>query len=219
MQLTDDTGCLTQRSQLEHLREMADAVVQERVKELVAPTATLATVLVVLGAGHQETTWDVESLVSSGARLDRGTSWMADPDIALSNFVPTQAIVRILRETGASAAALIAPVATNAVAMQLADADHEQSLTARVIRQPDTTTALGKWDFGSVLWTVRLRQMLLASGASSRNKGMPATPPVRPVTGQTAAQTTPAAGRRGGQMREMREQLQREAAAAPSWLQ
>ncbi len=219
MQRVDDTGCLTQRSQLGRLREMADAVVHERVKELGSETATLATVLVVLGAGQQETTWVVESLASSGARLDRGTQWMVDPDVALSNFVPTQAIVRILRETGASAAALIAPVARSVIAMQLADADHEESLTARVIRQADASTALGKWDFGGVLWTVRLRQMLLASSASGRSKAAPATPPVRPVSGQTAAPTTPAAGRRGGQMREMREQLQREPAAAPSWLQ
>lgn len=189
---------------------MADTVIRERVKELASPTARLATVLIVLGAGAEETTWDVESLANSGARLGRGTQWMVDPDVALANFVPTQTIMRILRETGATAAALVAPVASAAIAMQLADADHEQSLTARVIRDPETTPAVGKWDFGSVLWTVRLRQMLLAS------RRVMVAPSTRPVITPTAV--PPAQGRRS-QMREMREQLQREPAAAPSWLQ
>ncbi|GAC1479253.1 MAG: hypothetical protein PVSMB9_02630 [Candidatus Dormibacteria bacterium] len=213
MQRPDDTGCLTQRSQLERLREKADTVVHERVRELASPTARLATVLIVLGAGAKETTWDVESLASSGARLGRGTQWKVDPDVALANFVPTQAIMRILRETGATAAALVAPVASAAIAMQLADADHEQSLTARVIRDPEATPALGKWDFGSVLWTVRLRQMLLAS---RRN---PVSPPNRPLSTPPAAAATTAPPGRRSLMREMREQLHREAAAAPSWLQ
>ena len=212
MQRPDDNGCLTQRSQLERLREKADTVVHERVKELASPTARLATVLIVLGAGAEETTWDVESLANSGARLGRGTQWMVDPDVALTNFVPTQTIMRILRETGARAAALVAPVASAAIAMQLADADHEQSLTARVIRDPQATPVVGKWDFGSVLWAVRLRQMLLASGRVT------VAPPTRPVTTPAAVAPAPAQGRRS-QMREMREQLHREPAAAPSWLQ
>ena len=99
MQRVDDTGCLTQRSQLERLVELADGIVQERVKALSAPAARLATVLVVIGAGGKETTWDLESLASSGARLGRGTQWLVDPEVALANFVPSQAIMRILRET------------------------------------------------------------------------------------------------------------------------
>ena len=213
MQRLDDTGCLTQRSQLERLRELADSVVQERVKALTAPTAKVGTVLLVLGAGGQESTWDVETLASSGARLGRGTQWMVDPDAALANFVPTQAIMRILRETGATAAALVAPVATSAIAMQLADTDHEQSLTTRLIRQPEASPTIGPWDFGSVLWAVRLRHMLLASRRAT------AIAPSRPVTPTAPVQAPVTGGRRRGQMREMREQLHREPAAAPSWLQ
>jgi len=63
MQRLDDTGCLTQRSQLERLRELADSVVQERVKALASPTAKVGTVLLVLGADTRESSWDVESLV------------------------------------------------------------------------------------------------------------------------------------------------------------
>jgi len=213
MQRLDDTGCLTQRSQLERLRELADSVVQERVKALASPTAKVGTVLLVLGADTRESSWDVESLVSSGARLGRGTQWMVDPDVALANFVPAQAIMRILRETGATAAALVAPVATSAIAMQLADADHEQSLTPRLIRQPEASPTIGQWDFGSVLWAVRLRHMLLASRRAAT------TAPSRPVTPTPPVQPPPTGGRRRGQMREMREQLHREPAAAPSWLQ
>ena len=212
MQKVDDTGCLTQRSQLERLRELADGVVQERVKTMSSPSAKLATVLLVIGTERKETTWDVESLASEGARLGRGTQWLVDPEVALANFVPTQAILRILRETGATAAALVAPVTSAAIAMQLADADHEQSLTARLIRQPESSPTVSKWDFGSVLWAVRLRQMLLASHRP------PAAPPARPVTAP-AAVPPPTVSRRRGQVREMREQLHREPAAAPSWLQ
>jgi len=198
--------------------ERADALVHERVNHLSSPSAKVATILIVIGPGQEESTWDVESLASNGARLGRGTQWMVDPEVALANFVPTQAIMRILRETSATAAALVAPVATAAIAMQLADADHEQSLTARVIRQPEASPVLGKWDFGSVLWTVRLRQMLLASGARGRASTGPVWPTARSATGSPAAAPALTGGRRG-QMREMREQLQREPAAAPSWLQ
>jgi hypothetical protein len=214
MQRIDDTGCLTQRSQLERLRELADSVVRDRVKGLESPTARLATSLIVLGADTKESTWDVESLAGSGARIGRGTQWLVDPDTALANFVPTQAIMRILRETGATAAALVAPIATAAIAMQLADMDHEQSLTARLIRQPEASPALGKWDFGNVLWAVRLRQMLLGS----RRAGTSLAPAARPAAAAPVAQSVPTGSRRG-QRREMREQLHREAAAAPSWLQ
>lgn len=212
MQRVDDTGCLTQRSQLERLRELADGVVQERVKTMSTPAARLATVLLVIGASGKESSWDLESLASEGARLGRGTQWLVDPQVAIANFVPTQAILRILRETDATAAALVAPVTSVAIAMQLADTDHEQSLTAHLIREPETGTRLSKWDFGSVLWAVRLRQMLLASHRPR------AAAPSRPVTAPAAIPPPPATRRRG-QMREMREQLHREPAAAPSWLQ
>lgn len=214
MKTIDDTGCLTQRSQLERLRELADAVVGERVKSLESPSARLATVLFVLGAGTKESTWDVESLPGAGTRLRLADPLGVDPPTALANLVPTQAIMRILRDTGATAAALVAPIGTAAIAIQLADADHEQSLTARVIPQAASTPALGKWDFGRVLWSVRLRQMLLAARRDTTSQSIrldSKTPPV--------AAAPPVAGGRRNQMREMREQLHREPAAAPSWLQ
>jgi len=212
MQRVDDTGCLTQRSQLERLRELADGIVQDRVRKMSSPAAKLPTVLIVIDAGAKESTWDVESLASDGARLGRGTQWLVAPEVAIANFVPTQSILRILREAGATGAAIVAPVTSGTIAMQLADFDHEQSLTARLVQQPEGHPTVSKWDFGSVLWAVRLRQMLLASHRP------PATPPSRPVTAP-AAIPPPGANRRRGQMREMREQLHREPAAAPSWLQ
>lgn len=213
MQRVDDNGCLTQRSQLERLRELADGVVRERVKTMSSQADRLTTVLLVIGAGGKESTWDLEGLASEGARLGRGTQWLVDPQVAIANFVPTQAILRILRETDATAAALVAPVTSAAIAMQLADSDHEQSLTAHLVRQPEAGPTVSKWDFGSVLWAVRLRQMLLASHRSS------AVPPGRPVTAPATIAPPPPPSRRRGQMREMREQLHREPAAAPSWLQ
>ena len=212
MQRVDDNGCLTQRSQLERLRELADGVVRERVKTMSSQADRLTTVLLVIGAGGKESTWDLEGLASEGARLGRGTQWLVDPQVAIANFVPTQAILRILRETDATAAALVAPVTSAAIAMQLADSDHEQSLTAHLARQPEAGPTVSKWDFGSVLWAVRLRQMLLASHRPT------AFPPGRPVTA-AATIAPPPPSRRRGQMREMREQLHREPAAAPSWLQ
>lgn len=213
MKRLDDPGCLGQRSQLERLRELAAGVVQERVNTLQTASTNIGTVLLTLGGSGKESTWDVDSLASNGARPARGTQWVVDPEAALANFVPSQAIMRILRETDATAAALVAPIATAAIAMQLADADHELSLTARLVRHPAESPTVGKWDFGSVLWAVRLRQMLLASHR------LPATPPARPVTASPAVPPATTGGRRRGQMREMREQLGREPAAAPSWLQ
>jgi hypothetical protein len=135
MQTLDDTGCLTQRSQLERLRELADAVMRERVKSLDAPSARLTTMLLVLGAGSKASTWDVESMPSAATGPGRLGESNLDAQTALANLVPTQAIMRILRDTGATAAALLAPITTATIALQLADADHEQSLTARVIPQ------------------------------------------------------------------------------------
>jgi len=217
MQTLDDTGCLTQRSQLERLRELADSVMSERVKSLESPSARLATVLFVLGSGQKESTWDVESLPGAGTRLRLADPLGVEPPTALTNLVPTQAIMRILRDTDATAAALVAPIGTAAITIQLADADHEQSLTARVMPQKDSTPALGQWDFGRVLWSVRLRQMLLAARRDTTSQSIrldSKTPPI------AAAPPTPTvAGGRRHQMREMREQLHRKPAAAPSWLQ
>jgi len=123
--------------------------------------------------------------------------------------------MRIVRDSGASAVALIAPMSASAAALQLADVDHEQSLTARIVHQPDTEPSLSPWDFGKVSWTVRLRHVLRAARGASTEEA------VRPAASPTTApvrQTEPAVGRQSLR-REMREQLHRAPAAAPSWIQ
>src|SRR5207302_1096158 len=100
--------------------------------------------------------------------------------------VPTQAIMRIVRDSGASAVALIAPMSAFAAALQLADVDHEQSLTARIVHQPDTEPSLSPWDFGKVSWTVRLRHVLRAArGASTEEAVRPAASPTTAPVRQT----------------------------------
>jgi hypothetical protein len=213
MQYIDDIGCLTQRSQLDRLQELADRITRERIKTL-QPTDLLATTVFLIGASGKESTWDLDHLALARSSPDAAVQLLLDPEAVLDNLVPTQAIMRILRDSGASAVALIAPMSPSGAALQLADVDHEQSLTARIVHQPDAEPSLSQWDFGKVAWTVRLRHVLRAARASvdeaPQPAGRPTTTPVR------AAE--PAVGRRSLR-REMREQLHRAPAAAPSWLQ
>jgi hypothetical protein len=215
MQYIDDTGCLTQRSQLDRLQELADGITRERVKAL-QPSDLLSTTVIVIGASSEESTWELDHLALARSAPDAAVQLLLDPEAVLDNLVPTQAIMRILRDTGASAVALIAPMSASGAALQLADVDHEQSLTARIIHQPDSEPSLSQWDFGKVAWTVRLRHVLRAArGAAVEEAAQPearqaTTPPTRPGE--------PAVGRRSLR-REMREQLHRQPAAAPSWLQ
>ncbi len=213
MQYIDDIGCLTQRSQLDRLQELADRITRERIKTL-QPTDLLATTVFLIGASGKESTWDLDHLALARSSPDAAVQLLLDPEAVLDNLVPTQAIMRILRDSGASAVALIAPMSPSGAALQLADVDHEQSLTARIVHQPDSEPSLSQWDFGKVAWTVRLRHVLRAARASvdeaPQPAGRPTTTPVR------AAE--PAVGRRSLR-REMREQLHGAPAAAPSWLQ
>jgi hypothetical protein len=210
MQYIDDTGCLTQRSQLDRLQELADRITRERIKTL-QPTDLLATTVFLIGASGKESTWDLDHLALARSSPDAAVQLLLDPEAVLDNLVPTQAIMRILRDSGASAVALIAPMSPSGAALQLADVDHEQSLTARIVHQPDSEPSLSQWDFGKVAWTVRLRHVLRAARAS-----VDEAPAARPTTPVRAAE--PAVGRRSLR-REMREQLHRAPAAAPSWLQ
>ena len=210
MQYIDDIGCLTQRSQLDRLQELADRITRERIKTL-QPTDLLATTVFLIGASGKESTWDLEHLALARSSPDAAVQLLLDPEAVLDNLVPTQAIMRILRDSGASAVALIAPMSPSGAALQLADVDHEQSLTARIVHQPDSEPSLSQWDFGKVAWTVRLRHVLRAARAS-----VDEAPAARPTTPVRAAE--PAVGRRSLR-REMREQLHRAPAAAPSWLQ
>ena len=159
MQHIDDIGCLTQRSQLDRLQELADTITRERVKTLQSSDLLTTTVLVI-GPSGKESTWDLDHLALARSAPEAAVQLLLDPEGVLDNLVPTQAIMRILRDTAASAVALIAPMSVSGAALQLADVDHEQSLTARIVRQPDSEPSLGQWDFGKVAWTVRLRHVL-----------------------------------------------------------
>ena len=217
MQYIDDIGCLTQRSQLDRLQEFADGITRERVKTL-QPSDLLATTVFVIGPTGKESTWDLDHLALARSGPEPAVQLLLDPEAVLDNLVPTQAIMRILRDTAASAVALIAPTSASGAALQLADVDHEQSLTARIVRQPDSEPSLSQWDFGKVAWTVRLRHVLRAARGATVADQAEQTP-ARPIT--TTAPTRPAepaVGRRNLR-REMREQLHRQPAAAPSWLQ
>ena len=222
MQHIDDIGCLTQRSQLDRLQEIADGIIRERVKSL-QPSDVLRTTVFVIGPSGKESAWDLDHAPLARSAPEPAVQLMLDPEGVLDNLVPTQAIMRILRETAASAVAVIAPVSASGAALQLADVDHEQSLTASILREPDSEPRLSQWDFGKVAWTVRLRHVLRAARRAAIEDQAELTP-ARAVA--PAAQAQPAASRplepavgRRNHRREMREQLHRQAAAAPSWLQ
>jgi len=218
MQYIDEHGCLTQRSQLDRLRDLADGSTRERVKTL-EPSERLSTTVFVIDATGNESTWELDHLSLARSTSEVPTQLLLEPVAALDNLVPTQTIMRILRDTGAAAVAAITPVSASAAALQLADLDHEQSLTARIDRQPEREPALSPWDFGKVAWTVRLRQVLRAAKTGLTDEGSIAGP-VRPATPVAipARPAEPIAGRRNHR-REMREQLHRQSAPAPSWLQ
>lgn len=215
MQHIEEHGCLTQRSQLDRLRDLADEIARERVKTLEPSGLLPATVFVIDGNGN-ESTWDLDRVALARPGTETVQLFL-HPEIALDNLVPTQAIMRILRETAASAVALVAPASPSMAALQLADLDHEQSLMARIDRQPEHEPALGKWDFGKVAWTVRLRQALRAArSAADRGPEEGAGRPTSTAPGVRPADPIPS---RRNHRREMREQLHRQAAPAPSWLQ
>ncbi len=214
MQQIEDIGCLTQRSQLDRLQELADGMTRERIRNL-QPLELLTTTVLVIGPNGKESTWDLDRVAVARSATETGVQLLLDPEALLDNLMPTQAIMRILRDTSASAVALIAPMSASGAALQLADLDHEQSLTAQILRPPDREPSLSQWDFGKVAWTVRLRHVLRAARGASVDEAphtlaRPAATPTRPAE--------PAVGRRNHR-REMREQLHRTPASAPSWLQ
>ena len=215
MQYIADIGCLTQRSQLHRLQELADAMTRERVRNL-QPSELLTTTVFVIGPGGKESTWDLDHLAMARSATETAVQLLLDPEAVLANLMPTKAIISILRDTSASAVALIAPISASGAALQLADVDHEQSLTVRIVRQPDSEPSLSQWDFGKVAWAVRLRHVLRAARGASVDET--SQTPVRPVTVTPIRPAEPALSRRNHR-REMREQLHRTPAAAPSWLQ
>jgi hypothetical protein len=217
MQQNEDIGCLTQRSQLDRLQELADGLTRERVKTL-QPSDLLATTVFVIGPSGKESTWELDHLPLARSAPEAAVQLLLDPEAVLDNLVPTQAIMRILRHTAASAVALIAPMSPSGAALQMADVDHEQSLTARIDRQPDREPSLGQWDFGKVAWSVRLRHVLRAAIGTVADE-QAQKEPARPPAAAVPARPADAATTRRNHRREMREQLHRSPAAAPSWLQ
>jgi hypothetical protein len=215
MQHIEDIGCLTQRSQLDRLQDFADRITRERIRTL-QPSGVLATTVFTIGPNGKESTWDLDHLALARSAPEAAVQLLLDPEAVLDNLVPTQAIMRILRDTTASAVALIAPMSASGAALQLADIDHEQSLTAQIVREPDHEPSLSQWDFGKVAWTVRLRHVLRAARGASVGEAPQA--PARPTSATPIRPAEPALGRRNHR-REMREQLHRTPAAAPSWLQ
>ena len=218
MQHIDDIGCLTQRSQLDRLQELADTITRERVKTLQSSDLLTTTVLVI-GPSGKESTWDLDHLALARSAPEPAVQLLLDPEGVLDNLVPTQAIMRILRDTAALAVALIAPMSVSGAALQLADVDHEQSLTARIVRQPDSEPSLGQWDFGKVAWTVRLRHVLRAARGATVDEQAEQGPARAPVAAAVPTRPADPAATRRNHRREMREQLHRQPAAAPSWLQ
>src|ERR1700687_5911069 len=109
MQQVDDIGCLTQRSQLDRLQELADGITRERVKGL-RSTDLLATIVLVIGPSGKESTWDLDHLPMARSAPEPAVQLLLDPDAALDNLVSTHAIMRMLRDTAASAVALSHPV-------------------------------------------------------------------------------------------------------------
>jgi len=218
MQYTEDIGCLTQRSQLDRLQELADGSTRERIRTL-EPSQQLSTTVFVIDKTGTASTWDLDHLSLARSASDAPTQLLLEPVAALDNLVPTQAIMRILRYTDASAVAVITPVSVSGAALQLVDLDHEQSLTARIDRQPEREPALSPWDFGKVAWTVRLRQVLRAAKAGAVDDPSAEGAPRPAATVATPTRPAdPMPGRRNHR-REMREQLHRQSAPAPSWLQ
>src|SRR5207245_10134864 len=153
MQYIEDIGCLTQRSQLDRLQGFADRITRERIRAL-QPSDLLSTSVFTIGPSGKESTWELDHLAVARSAPEAAVQLLLDPEAVLDNLVPTQAIMRIVRDSGASVVALIAPMSTSAAAPQLAHVDHEQSLTARIVHHPDREPTLSQLALGKVAWPV-----------------------------------------------------------------
>jgi hypothetical protein len=214
-----DTGCLNQRLRIERLQVIADTWARDRVGRLASDELEISAALIVMGEGGHELTCELGSFAAS----------LNQP---IANLIPQQGIVRILREGDASAAALVASASADVVALQIADFDHEETLTARILRPAQGMVSLDKWDYAPGRSPLRLRQILRSVRGSGRTataerrvvvaSGSVARPDAsrpqaqRPAAPHSVGSAAPA---RRNQAREMREELELPAAAAPSWLQ
>src|SRR2546421_5258001 len=113
MQYIDDIGCLTQRSQLDRLQEFADRITRERIRAL-QPSDLLSTSVFTIAPSGKESSWDLDHLAVARSATEAAVQLLLDPEAVLDNLVPTQAIMRIVRDSGASAGAPPPPPSTPA---------------------------------------------------------------------------------------------------------
>jgi hypothetical protein len=215
MEYVEAIGCLSQRSRLDRLQALADAWTRDQLSR--APAGASSATLIALAEGGREL---VHDLPFSGTARP-GT---------LDGLIPQQGILRILREGDATAAALIATRSHDLVGLQIADLDHEESLTARILRSEPGHATIDRWDLTPFHWPLRLRQLLRgargpAAGAAvtrlstSTSHAAAPMPSARPAPVAATVRARESAPGRRSQVRELREQLGQPPPAAPSWLQ
>src|SRR2546427_10587907 len=95
MQYIEDIGCLTQRSQLDRLQELADGITRERVKTLQS-SDLLATIVLAIEPNGKESTSDLDHLTMPHSAQARAGDLQLDPETTLDTLEPTQPIMRIL---------------------------------------------------------------------------------------------------------------------------
>src|SRR2546428_13422977 len=108
MQYIDDTGCLTQRSQLDRLQEFADRITRERIRAL-KPSDLLSTSVFTIGPSGKESTWELDHLALARSASEAAVQLLLDPEAGLDKLLPTPAVARLLRAFRASAVAATAP--------------------------------------------------------------------------------------------------------------
>src|SRR2546427_11646136 len=116
MQYIEDIGCLTQRSQLDRLQEFADRITRERIRGL-QPSDLLSTSVFTIGPSGKESTWELDHLALARSASEAAVQLLLDPEAVLDNLVPTPAIMRIVRDSRASAGALIGAVGASPAAL------------------------------------------------------------------------------------------------------
>src|SRR2546428_10295784 len=96
MQYIDDTGCLTQRSQLDRLQEFADRITRERIRAL-KPSDLLSTSVFTIGPSGKESTWELDHLALARSASEAAVQLLLDPEAALGKLLPTPAVHRHVR--------------------------------------------------------------------------------------------------------------------------
>src|SRR5260370_11350150 len=108
MQHIGDIGCLTQRSQLDRLQELADRITRERIKAL-QPSDLLATTVFVIGPSGKESTWELDHLAVARSEPPAPVQLLLAPEAGPENTAPAPGVQRVLREYRAAAAGPRAP--------------------------------------------------------------------------------------------------------------